>query len=212
MLTILCVLRSGGDYKPEHVRILRDGVARNITIPYRFVCLSDVDVPCETIALRNHWPGWWSKIEIFRPGVITGPTLFLDLDTVIVKNIDAVATIPYDFAMLDIREKNTPVGNSGAMWINKPYPNIYYRFLEKPQEWINYHLENANNRYMGDQAFISDCFPGGMPKLHQALPGFFKSYKYDHCESRPHKTASVICFGGTPRPWQVDGWVTEYYK
>jgi hypothetical protein len=207
-LTVLCVLKSGGDYNAEYVRKLRDGVALHLTIPHRFVCLSDVPVPCERIPLRHGWPGWWSKLEIFRPDVITGPTLYLDLDTIIVGNLDAVATIPYDFAMLNIREKDTKVGNSGAMWIAKPFPNVYERFAEKPDYWIDYHVKHAHDRYMGDQAFISDCFPT-IPKLNHALPGFFKSYKYDRLQNERPTDCAVVCFGGPPRPAQAGGWVKQ---
>lgn len=207
-LTVLCVLKSGGDYDADYVRKLRDGVARHLSIPHRFVCLSDVPVPCERIALKHGWKGWWSKIEVFRPDVITGPTLYLDLDTIVVDNLDRVADIAYEFAMLNIREKDTKVGNSGAMWLSKPFPHVYERFLEKPDYWIDYHERNAKDRYMGDQAFISDCFPA-IPKLHHALPGFFRSYKYDRCQERIPEGCAVVCFGGPPRPAQADGWVKQ---
>lgn len=210
MLTVLCVLRSGGDYTPEYVRRLRDGVMRNITVPHRFVCLSDVEVPCERIPLKHDWPGWWSKLEVFRPDVIKGKTLYLDLDTVIVGNLDAVADIGFDFSMLNVREKDTKVGNSGAMWIGKPFPHVYERFAEKPQHWIDYHVQNAQSRYMGDQAFISDCFED-IPKLHHALPGFFKSYKYDSCQTEIPPGCSVVCFGGKPRPHEAGGWVRKVW-
>jgi len=58
MFTVICVLRSGGQYDAEWVRKLRDGVKRNLARPHRFVCLSDVDVPCERIPLQHDWPGW----------------------------------------------------------------------------------------------------------------------------------------------------------
>lgn len=208
--TVLCVLKSGGDYDAEYVRKLRDGVARHLTMPHRFVCLSDVDVPCERIPLKHGWPGWWSKLEIFRPGVITGPTLYLDLDTVIVADLDDVASIQDDFAMLNIREKDVRVGNSGAMWIAKPFPHVYERFAEKPDYWIDYHERHAHDRYMGDQAFISDCFDD-IPKLNRALPGFFKSYKYDKCQDFVPQGCAVVCFGGYPRPAQAGGWVREVW-
>jgi hypothetical protein len=208
VLTVLCVLRSGGDYNAEYVRKLRDGVAKHLTIPHRFVCLSDVPVPCERIPLKHDWPGWWAKLELFRPDVVTGPTLFLDLDTIIVGNLDAVATIPDEFSMLNIREKDRHVGNSGAMWMRRAFSEVYERFAEKPEYWIDYHVKHAKDRYMGDQAFISDCF-ADIPKLHHALPGFFKSYKYDNCRSTIPAGCSVVCFGGHPRPHEAGGWVKE---
>jgi hypothetical protein len=208
-LTVLCVLKSGGDYDAEYVRKLRDSVARHLTIPHRFVCLSDVPVPCERIPLKHGWPGWWSKIEVFRPDVITGPTLYLDLDTIVVDDLDRVAAIPYEFAMLNIREKDTKVGNSGAMWLTKPFPHVYERFAEKPDYWIDYHERNAKDRYMGDQAFISDCFPA-IPKLHHALPGFFRSYKYDGARKRsPRAARSCASAARRGRRRPAAGWLSR---
>lgn len=212
ILTVLCVLRSGGDFTVEYVRRLRDGVARNTTIPHRFFCISDVPVPCERVELACDFPGWWSKIFMFKPGIITGPTLYLDLDTVIVGNLDAVATIPHDFAMLNIREKDLPVCNSGAMYFRSPQPHVYERFAERPQYWIAYHIRNAKERYAGDQAFISDSF-SEIPTLNKALPGVFRAYKYDNCREAVPPGCSVVCFSGKPRPHEVtNGWVKEIWK
>jgi len=209
-LTVLCVLKSGGDYNAEYVRKLRDGVAKNLTLPHRFVCLSDVEVPCERIPLKHNWKGWWSKLEMFRPDVIRGKTLYLDLDTVITGKLDAVMTIPHDFSMLNIRAKDVKVGNSGAMWFARAQPHVYQRFAEKPDYWIDYHVKHAENRYMGDQAFISDCFEH-IPKLHQALPGFFQSFKYDRLQEKVPPECAVVCFGGPPRPHQAGGWVKQVW-
>jgi hypothetical protein len=209
-LTVLCVLRSGGDYDAEYVRKLRDGVAKHLSLPHRFVCLSDVPVPCERIPLEHDWPGWWCKLEMFTPGVVTGPTLYLDLDTVIVNTLDPIATIEQEFSMLNIRAKDTKVGNSGAMWFGIPQTHVYERFAEKPKEWVAFHVKHAHDRYMGDQAFISDCFEH-IPKLHEALPDFFKSYKYDGCHYGAPPGCSVVCFGGPPRPRDAGGWVSRVW-
>ena len=85
-LTIACVLRSGGDFDAEYVERLRDGVAANLSLPHRFVCLSDIEVPCERVALRHGWPGWWSKLELFEQ--LKGRVLYFDLDTVIAGSLN----------------------------------------------------------------------------------------------------------------------------
>jgi len=208
-LLIVCVLKSGGDYTADYVRILRNGVAKNLTIPHRFVCLSDVDVPCERIPLRHNWPGWWSKIEVFREDVVSGPTLYLDLDTIVLKNIDQIASIPYDFAMLDVLE-GTKCCHSGLLWFRSPQTHVYEKFKEAPEKFIQFHEENANNWYHGDQAFISDCFHR-IKKIHQALPKFVRSYKYHSLEEKPQ--GHIVCFGGKPRPHQIkDTWVEKYWR
>ncbi len=45
-------------------------VQDNLKLHHRFVCLSDVDVPCERIFLKHGWPGWWSKVELFSEVVL----------------------------------------------------------------------------------------------------------------------------------------------
>lgn len=53
MVVNVCVLRSGGDYGPEHVRWLSKQVPD-------LVCLSDVWVDnVETVRMRYGFPGWW---------------------------------------------------------------------------------------------------------------------------------------------------------
>lgn len=210
-LLVVCVLKSGGVYTPDYVRILRDAVARNLTIPYRFVCLSDVDVPCDRIPLRHDWPGWWSKIELFREDVVKGPTFYLDLDTVIVSSINDIQFLDFNFAMLDVLENNrTNCCHSGLLWFKQPQTHVYEKFLQDPQGFIKFHEENEHNWYHGDQAFISDCFTQ-IPKIHYVLPGFVKSYKYHKLQDNPE--GSIICFGGEPRPHQIkNSWVERFWQ
>jgi hypothetical protein len=35
----------------------------------RFVCLADTPVTCERWPLLDDWPGWWAKMELFRPDI-----------------------------------------------------------------------------------------------------------------------------------------------
>lgn len=92
MLNVVCLLRQGGKvgYDATWVAKLQRAVERNLTIPHQFVCFSDCDVPCERIELLPGDHGFWSKMQLFRPGLLSGPTLFLDLDTVICSNLDHV--------------------------------------------------------------------------------------------------------------------------
>jgi hypothetical protein len=92
MINVVCLLRQGGKvgYDASWVEKLQRGVQRNLTLPHRFVCLSDCDVPCERIELLPGDHGFWSKLQLFRPGILSGPTLFLDLDTVVCGDLDEV--------------------------------------------------------------------------------------------------------------------------
>jgi hypothetical protein len=90
MINIACVLRQGGKvgYDATWVEKLKNSVSRNLSLPYKFVCLSDCDVPCERIPLISFGKGFWSKLELFRPNLFNGPVLYIDLDNVICGNLD----------------------------------------------------------------------------------------------------------------------------
>jgi hypothetical protein len=71
-ITIACVLKSGGDFTIDYVKNLKNMISRNVTIPYEFICLTDLSIPediCKSIRLKNYWKGWWSKIELFAPKI-----------------------------------------------------------------------------------------------------------------------------------------------
>lgn len=203
MVTILSVLRSGGIYTPEWVRKLRDGVARNLTVPHRFVCISDVDVPCERIELDVDWPGWWAKIFMFKPGVIVGPTLYIDLDMAIVGNIDALTDLPYDFAMLRGMSRKHYVG-SGVMWFRNPPHEVYERFVQCPEKHIDYHIRNAREAHVGDQAFIWDTLGGdSIPRLSDDVPGLLRLYPRDFEDGKVPRGCGVCVFKGRVKPPQA---------
>ena len=93
MITVACVYWKGRFrgrervFNPKWVSILKNMVERNLDVPHRFVCLSNVEVPCERIPLINNWPGYWSKVELFRPNIFKGRVLYLDLDVLVMQNL-----------------------------------------------------------------------------------------------------------------------------
>lgn len=210
MITFLTVLKSGGIYDAEWVRKLRDAIARNAG-EHRFACLSDVDVPCERIPHKHDWPGWWPKMELFRPGVVTGPTLFLDLDTIITGSLEWVKSIPYDFAMLrnlscpmipECDAKYPGMVGGGVMWFKEKAPHhVYEKFAKSPWHWMRYHKEKREFAYVGDQAFIYEAMNRKIDFITDVTKAIV-SYKY-HCVKELPKDASVVCFHGEPRPTEV---------
>lgn len=200
MITIICVLKSGGIYDASWVEKLKKGVERNLKVPHRFVCISDVDVPCERIELKHDWPGWWAKIALFEPGVIDGPTLYLDLDTVITGNINEFTYFPYDFAMLENFNDKEIVG-SGVMWFkNKAPDGVYERFIEDPQRIIDHYQNVKHGSYRGDQAWIWDSLDRHVDKLSSPA---LRSYK-KHCRNGLPEGTSIVCFHGRPRPTEIN--------
>mgnify|MGYP003349229796 FL=1 len=207
---ILCVLRSGGIYTQEWVRKLHDATKRQTTRSHRFVCLTDLELPFETVKLKHNWPGWWSKIEIYRPGVITEPCLYLDLDTIVVGNIDHLLDLDYDFAMLQNFHASHMV-NSSVVWFKdeRSVPTqVYQKFSRMPECYIEHHQRVQKGAYLGDQAFVWDALDGEIPRLSGL--GIF-SYKY-HCRSHLPPDARIVCFHGPPRPSEVKTeWLDKHW-
>ena len=208
-MKVICVLRSGGIYDATWVEKLKRGCERHLP-PHIFDCLSDVPVPCNRIPLKHDWPGWWSKLELFRPGVIDSETLYLDLDTVCVGPMQILRNSA-DFAMLQSFWKHDMVG-SGVMYFsgeNVPH-KVYEKFAKQPQAYIKHHERNAAGTYVGDQAFIWDTLGADIPRINDYLPGIM-SYKM-HCQRRLPKGASIVCFHGSPRCNEVDNeWMRQHW-
>lgn len=164
MLNVVCVLREGGKvgYDASWVQKLQNSVSRNLSIPHRFVCLSDVAVPCERIPLEFSSelksPGWWAKLQLFKPGLFDGPVLYLDLDTVIAGNLDElVQTITAQDDFLMEHDHHFNISSSAILYWNGDYSNIYHEYMKDPAYYENkYSAENQGpDRQIGDQAVIA---------------------------------------------------------
>ena len=208
-LKVFCVCKSGAEYDSEWVRKLRDGVKRNLTIPYEFVCLNDIDLSLEGVTpvpLRHKWPGWWAKVELFRE--VNGPSLYFDLDTVIVGNIDHL-TGGEEFKAIRNFHDPKMIG-SAVMWFPKPMKHVYERFCEKPFKWIEYHNRKQDGPYLGDQAFIWNSLGRNVKTFDMEKDGIV-SYKF-HCRDGLPKNARVVCFGGKPKAYEVKAkWLEEHW-
>ena len=210
MFSLICVLKSGGLYDASWVEKLRNNVARHVTRPHRFYCLSDVDVPCERVPLEHDWPGWWAKLEMFKPGVITEPTLYLDLDTIVTGSLDGIAELPADFATIRSFADPTMIG-TGIMFFRKVPHQVYTKFAKQPQAYIEHHKRHQRGAYVGDQGFINDVLDRKADVLTDMFAGI-TSYKLHH-KSKLLPGTSIVAFPGDPKPQDIkDGWVVEEWQ
>jgi hypothetical protein len=193
-MQIACVLKGGPEYRPEHLYRMVDSLLEHN--PWaRVVCLTDceLDHPAVTaIALQHGWPGWWSKLELFRPGVITEPTLYLDIDTVVTGSI---ADVPIkEFTMLANVYRRGDVGSGVMGWTETP-THVYHRFQRDATRYMD---EYRTAERWGDQAFIRDNL-GFAP---HTFGDQFRSYKA-HCKRCVPPGTNIVYFHGNPRPWCV---------
>jgi hypothetical protein len=215
MLTIACVLKSGPEYRVEHVVALAAGVQRYLSLPHRIVCLTDcgavaaqIMIRCgiEPIPLKHGWPGWFSKIELFRPGLFDGPVWYSDLDAVICGSLDDLV-LGHRFTVLRNFWSDARIG-SGLMAWDTDLSRIYRRFQLAPAQAIR---EFVTTEKWGDQGFIRAHTPI-KPELWQVKhPGRVVSYKKHVLPNggRIPEGASVCCYHGKPRPWDTSLWQRE---
>ena len=134
MISIACVfnqqLNPGKThYDVEWVNRLYRGVARNLDIPFKFTCLSNVDTPYNTVKLVSGSDHYWNKIELFRKGIFDGPVIYFDLDVIICKNItNDIKKLPID-KFLMVEEPYKKIHNSSIMAWNGDYSYLYENFL-----------------------------------------------------------------------------------
>jgi hypothetical protein len=195
-LSVVCVWW-GELYGPEYVRHLRDSVARNLTVPYTFYCITDrleapegmVHIPCE------NQTGWWQKVNLFKPGLFKGRVLYLDLDVVIINTLDPLVSSEGDFVIIENfgPNKGQSAFNSSAMlWTpNEKTERIYTCFTDEVMQILH-----------GDQCWIWRVLGNDVLAFEKPL---VESYKYSALPQWRRFTAntSVMVFHGSPKPHQV---------
>lgn len=203
--TVACVLRSGGVFDAAWVDRLRRQVDEHLQPDY-FECLSDTEVSCGWLPLVHNWPGWWSKAELFRPGLFDGPVLYFDLDSVLVKPFDPTPLFCSDMLMMldDFFCPQRPASGVMTWTPSETTERIYRDFAADPEAGMR-------TRY-GDGGFIGQF---RHDRLQRCLPGVFGSYKADRLQHGPRGFAHVSCHG---RPkmhelpdghWMHKAWIGE---
>lgn len=207
MITVTCVLKSGGDFTPEHVAALKRGVKKHLTVPHFFCEMTDGP---GGVSLLYKLPGWWSKMELFRPEIFDGPVLYFDLDTVIVRSIDALAKYSGQFAMLADFYEPSRLQTGIMAWTPGPHTAyLWERFIVDPERTIK--------RFRGDANYLRAIVEPRPDVLQDLFPRQIVSYKRDvllskqssFVDSRTWRVpdeASVVCFHGQPRPWKTPLW------
>jgi hypothetical protein len=232
-------MKWGTKYGPEYTNRLASMVKRNLTLPYRFICLTDdptgLDAHIETRPLpafiKIEGPDRaWPKISVFQKELfdIKGRTLFLDVDVVLTGNIDALFTYPGEFLIIRDWITKMPIGNSSVFRFEAgAHSGLLDNFLAN---YVNIQKEVRNEQeYISKELYAAN-------KLDYWPEEWCVSFKY-HCMYRcplnllyppepPPETARIVVFHGHPNPIDaVEGntrhwtrhvhptpWVAELWK
>lgn len=191
MTTIACVLRSGGVYDLSWVYALKRAVARHAG-DYRFVCLTDAQglPPVWTVPLEHNWPVWWAKLELFRPGVVEGPVLYLDLDTLPVGDLSDLLAYDGPFAMLsDFYRPHRAQSGVMAFTPGMLTEHLWSEFSRDPV--------SAMEKFRGDGEWLH-AHAGDVARLQDLFPGQIVSFKV-HAKRKAPEGARLVCGHGQPR-------------
>jgi len=237
-LKIVCV-KWGTKFPALYVNRLYNMVKRNLTTPYRFVCLTDNPeglIPnIGLVSLEEKFEYCWTKIELFKPGNFSYDELclFLDLDVVITSNIDKLVTFQPENKFVGLLDwygpRKKPRYNSSVLrFYGNSNTHLYSYLLAQlkdgtsrwGREFDAYLGSNdkvvlweGKKRYAGDQEWISDyVYPQKEIKANSFPKNWIMSYK-KHGRKRLPKKCKIMVFHGFPKPHEVyNDYVKEHWK
>jgi len=233
-------MKWGNKFSADYVNRLYSMVERHLSLPFRLVCFTEngegirdeVEIqPLPELDLPANAPErGWRKLTVFKDGFggLTGKTLFLDLDVLIVDNIDEFFTIKGDF--LIAHDKKNPIkieGNSSVFRFEiGKYPQVL--------EYFEQNADQVKSEVRHEQAYLSREIHQ-LGKLEYWPDEWVPSFKYRCCPSwikswfqSPSipRGAKIILFHGLPNPpeaikgisgkWyrhiQPSPWIANYWK
>ncbi|MDZ7735904.1 MAG: hypothetical protein U5P41_07240 [Gammaproteobacteria bacterium] len=159
-------------YDARHVNALHRMVTAHLSIPHRFVCVTDqpAGIECET------WPLWdepaladrpshhdsYRRLQLFSPWAAAtfGPgwALLLDLDCLVLDELAPLITWD-DFRGL----KGAVCTYNGSMWLHRlgSRPQVYETFSGDGMRAALTRTSKRKPWRGSDQVWISYCLPGG---------------------------------------------------
>ena len=224
-LFVVCI-KWGKGYPGTYANILYRSVRDHLSLPHRFVCLTDdpsgLDAGIETMAIgdfplpRESWArGMWPKLVMFRKGLFpdNATVIFLDPDIVITKPIDPmIEHVRKKGGLHIIREWNPallkvlPVSwrpdrgsnSSVVAFIAGAQTHILDRFLEDPQGYFAMHYNDQNfiNAFAADKNYWPYSWCQSFKRSCVWYPPFNRIFR----KPRLPKAAKIMVFHGEPNP------------
>lgn len=215
----------------HHVNVLAAMVARNLRLPHRFLCVTDIHEGIDTSAVTvipawndfvdvqspygAHQPSCYRRLRAFHPeiGQVFGERfVMLDLDTVIVGDVTPLWDRPEDFVAWG--ETDPRSFYNGSMML--------IRAGCRPKVWTDFDpqtspmLAKSAGRFGSDQGWLSYCLGPGEARW-TTEDGVY-SYRV-HLRANPTQlpgNARIVMFHGGTDPWsemaQQWPWVKTHYR
>jgi hypothetical protein len=230
-LTVACV-KWGDKFDVSYVNKLYRAVEKNLTLPHRFVCLTDdpswLDAGIAPYLFKHELEYCWNKLNVFD-FTLKGTVLYFDLDVLITGNLDGLVKYKPEFNFVGIHDwLRDYTFNSSVFRFNASFPYTYVvtRFLRDVEEgrlvkkkefdhYLNAHEKvvywEDNKRYAGDQEWITDAvYPNGELHKYSWPESWCLSYRK---HGRVENNTKVLVFHGEPKPHDIpnDPLVRHYW-
>ena len=207
-VNIACV-RWGDKYPEHYVKRLQQAVYLHAPLgqQYRFYCITDSKIQgVECIPpSRPDWPGFWSKLNLFDgDNVPSGPTLYFDLDTVLVNNWKPL--IDHIGINLTI---SLPFGDSPRLRFNASV--MSYR-PEYHTEAIFLDFDEASDELMQRLTGDEEVYYPYVTRVWNK--GQVVSYRHTVRDAMMISPKTVaVCFHGQPKPHEVRAsWIDTNWR
>jgi len=212
-------------FNPDHVRILRNMVARNLSLPHRFVCVTDTPIDgidCVAMDMRKHVPGTvyarlmqhnaeWCRANLGER------VLSLDLDVVIARNIDHIAGRTEDIVLWRNPNFSTPrrafYQSSIQLFTAGARPCLWSDF--DPQEtpkWVNWRFGGAEQAWISERLEWDEAY-------FDASHGIYGAGRLGGAGvyTELPENACIVSFPGSREPSQKEvqerhPWVGSHYR
>lgn len=214
---VIC-MKYGTVYPSEYVNVLFNAVKSSMSGDFRFICLTndgkgidqDIEVfPIPDVGLTpSQWfvGGVWPKIGLFDAYFhgLNGRALFIDLDMVVLRGLDAFFEFEGDFVGLNAGpgwgRGGVPAefGSAVISYQLGSFPHVVENFKKKKAEVMSaFRTEQA---YVATQINEIKFWPEGWVisfKRSLRQPLLVDLFAFP---KEPPSTARMVAFHGTPRP------------
>lgn len=214
--------KARAQFTAQHVNILHAMLKRNLTLPFRHVCVTDdaaglnPEIAYHPISenkfleINPKHPNSYRRLFIYSKearDVLGERVLSLDLDTIILSNIDSLVDRPEDFVAWN--KGGTPY--QGAIILHSPGTRTFLwdEFIANPQKCRQ--MGRARLYCGSDQAWVSARLGPG-EAVWKPKDGIY-SYKVHVRNKGLPANAKIILCHGTPKPWQMkDDFVQRHWR
>ena len=201
MNNIIFSWRRSPTYQPYYVEKLIRTLQRTVDNPNIYVLTDEnINFKGATTLVSTHpeWFGWWSIMEIFKPGLFPDMepdecVFFLGLDTIITSPINDIFEIQSDFAAMPERPFNSSL-------IRYRPSKMGFLYEGMKQYWAG----KIKGRFRGDQDLMAHLLLKKKYKWEYIrIPGI-ASYKHT-CRGNEFdlETMRFIIFHGKPKPHEI---------